>query len=219
MAEICDFNYFDPDQEYSVTYGDLPHWEQEGATQFVTFRTSDSIPISLMKQWKREREHWLAIKTKNDSPMPWFEKHKLLSAKQKLQFSRVFRHKHELELDKNHGECLLRQRIYGQIVADALIHFDGQRYHLGDFVVMPNHVHVLVCLFPSVRLREQCYSWKRFTSGKINKLRGCGGKFWQTESFDHLVRDLEKFYVFQKYIRENPIRAGLSKHEFIHYHL
>ena len=219
MASITDFDYFDPSQEYTVTYGDLPHWEQVGATQFITFRTADSLPASVVERWKRDRDGWLNKQTKTTTSLPWFEKFKMLSPAKKEQFNRIFRHELELQLDKGRGSCLLRRECFGRIVADSLKHFDGQRYYLGDFIVMPNHVHVLVSFFRDVRLREQCYSWKHFTAGKINKLRGVQGEFWQTESFDHLVRNAENFIGFQKYIRENPVKAGLKEGEFIHYEI
>ncbi len=77
---------------------------------------------------------------------------------------------------------------------------------MGDFVVMPNHVHLLVCLIGEIDVLDQCYSWKRFSAGKINKTLGKSGRFWQEESFDHLVRSPEQLEAIQRYIATNPRR-------------
>lgn len=91
------------------------------------------------------------------------------------------------------------------------------RYHISDFVVMPNHVHDIVCFLPGVRLLAQCRSWKHFTAVKINSALGVNGEFWQPESFDHLIRDCEHFMRFRKYIAENREKANLKSGEGIYY--
>ncbi len=214
MAHITDFNYFDPSQELTVTYSNLPHWEQPGATYFITFRTNDSLPTSAMKLWERERDQWLARQTKDHSPASWHDKYKRLNNSQRQIFNREFRHKLESILDDSHGDCILRHPAHATVVADSLHHFDGDRYALGDFIVMPNHAHLLVCFYIGIRLREQCYQWKHFMASAINRIRGVKETIWQTESFDHLVRDLEHFRTFQQYIRTNPSKAGLKENEY-----
>ena len=217
MATITDFNYFDPKQEFTVTYGDLPHWEQAGATYFITFRTADSLPRETILRFRRERDNWIARRTNDSSSRPWNLKLARAPASLQREFNRSFRYRYELELDKCAGECQLARRRNSKIVAQSLLHFDGQRYELGDFIVMPNHVHLLVCFYPEVKVTKQCYSWKHFMATEINRLQGITGQFWQTESFDHLVRDLEQFRNYQRYIRENPTKAGLLEDDFLHY--
>jgi type I restriction enzyme R subunit len=103
------------------------------------------------------------------------------------------------------------------MVANSLLHFDGDRYQMGDFVVMPNHVHLLA-MFPSFQaMKLQCRSWKKFTAGEINEALGQRGQFWQDESFDHLVRSEMQFEYYQWYIAENPVKARLTTGQFIHY--
>src|SRR5437660_1443060 len=72
-------------------------------------------------------------------------------------------------LDRGHGACPLRQSPIATAVADSFRYFDAQRYDLGDFIIMPNHVHLLVCLRGSTDIETQCTSWKRFTATKINQ--------------------------------------------------
>ena len=82
---------------------------------------------------------------------------------------------------------------------------------------MPNHVHVLVCLLGERELTAQCESWKKYSAGKINALSGRRGRFWQAESFDHLVRTPEHFDYFRQYIADNPRRAKLKAGEYLHW--
>jgi isocitrate dehydrogenase (NAD+) len=116
-----------------------------------------------------------------------------------------------------HGECILRQPELAQIVAQSLNHFDGDRYDLTDFVVMPNHVHLLVAFADEDSILEQCDSWKHFTATRINKAICRNGRFWQQDGFDHLVRTLEQFEYLRRYIQDNPTRAGLKLGEYIHW--
>jgi type I restriction enzyme R subunit len=120
-------------------------------------------------------------------------------------------------LDRGYGACALRNQPAAELVAGALRHFDGDRYHLGDFVVMPNHVHLLVCLLGATEIEAQCQSWKKYSAGQINRLLGRSGRFWQEESFDHLVRSPEHFERLERYIAENPAKAGLPEGEYLHW--
>jgi REP element-mobilizing transposase RayT len=88
---------------------------------------------------------------------------------------------------------------------------------MGDLVVMPNHVHLLVCLLGDTEIEAQCTSWKHFTATRINRDLGRRGRFWQEESFDHLVRTAEQFEAIQRYITENPRKAGLHSGEFYYW--
>jgi type I restriction enzyme R subunit len=135
----------------------------------------------------------------------------------KREFNRTFSSEFMNYLDRGHGDCVLRQPELAKIVADSLHHFDGARYHLGDFVVMPNHVHVLCCLLGQTEIESPCHSWKKFTAVKINRALGKHGRLWQEESFDHLVRSPEQFEYFRWYISENPVAARLQPAEWLHY--
>jgi type I restriction enzyme R subunit len=120
-------------------------------------------------------------------------------------------------LDASHGSCVLRQPELSQIVADSLLHFDGDRYDLTDFVVMPNHVHLLVAFHDDDSMLKQCEFWKHFTAAQINRALGRSGRFWQQDGFDHLVRSAVQFGHLRQYIAENSIRAKLRRGEYIHY--
>ena len=86
-----------------------------------------------------------------------------------------------------------------------------------DFVVMPNHVHMLVVFPDDDSQLKQCESWKHFTAMKINKKLGRKHRFWQQDAFDHLVRSLEQFDYLRQYIADNPKKAKLRLGEYLVY--
>jgi type I restriction enzyme R subunit len=102
-----------------------------------------------------------------------------------------------------------------KIVADALGHFDGKRYQVASFVVMPNHVHVLFRPLGGHALPDIVKSWKGFTAREINKRLSRTGPLWQNEYWDRLIRNERHFYKVAEYIRENPARAKLRDGQFL----
>ena len=106
-------------------------------------------------------------------------------------------------LDQGYGECLLKERANKSLVIDALKHFDGDRYDLDEYVVMPNHVHVIVTPKNNHELSAILHSWKSFTATEINKHCGRSGTFWQKESFDHIVRNPAQLEKIRAYIRSH----------------
>ena len=84
------------------------------------------------------------------------------------------------------------------------------------YCLIPNHVHLLVCLLGDTHIEAQCTSWKRFTATQINRHLGRRRRFWQEESFDHLVRSARQFEAIQRYIANNPRKARLRESQF-HY--
>ena len=110
---------------------------------------------------------------------------------------------------------MLRRPELARIVADSLLYFDANRYRMGDFVVMPNHVHLLVVFGSEDALKGQCDSWLHFTAVQINRALGEKGKFWQQEPFDHLVRSPEQYDYLRQYIADNPRKAGLQPGEYL----
>jgi type I restriction enzyme R subunit len=208
------FELFDPRAEFTIREGNLPHWYQPGVTYFVTFRTDDSVPQSLLRAWHGRRDTWLR-KQGIDPLLPDWKARLRRDAQLEQEYHVLFTRDFMQYLDRGHGACALADPRVADEVARSLRHFDGQRYHLGDFVVMPNHVHLLVCLFGETEIEAQCRSWKKFSAHEINRLLNRRGRFWQEESFDHLVRSPAQFEHFQQYIADNPCRAGLQPGQFL----
>ena len=197
------FTPFRPDLSVRVYRRDLPHWEQPGATYFITFRTADSLPQEHVRSLKEQRELWLKL-----HPFPWS------ITDYQDYVAHLFSSLDNL-LDNGYGSCALRQPEVSKILVDSLLHFDGIRYHLDDFVVMPTHVHILALLKPGYSLRQILHSWKSFTAGEINRHLGTKGTFWLDESFDRIVRNWEDLEHYRAYIRNNPTKAGLNHSEYM----
>ena len=86
---------------------------------------------------------------------------------------------------------------------------------LGNYVIMPNHVHLLVTPRLGFSLSNILQAWKGFTAKEINKRLGTKGTKWLDESFDHIVRNSHQLVHFQDYIRQNPLKAGLKPGQFL----
>ena len=210
------FELFDPKAGVRIRRSRLPHWYQPGVTYFVTFRTHDSVPQALLRSWHARREQWLR-QNGIDSSSPSWKSHLHKSAQLERDYHAIFTQRFMAYLDQGLGACVLRQGNLARLVAECLRRFDGERYHLGDSVVMPNHVHVLTCLLGSTDLASQCRSWKKNSAIEVNKALGRKGRFWQEESFDHLVRSPEQFTYLQRYIADNPHKARLRTGEYLLY--
>ncbi len=179
----------------------LPHWTQDGATYAITYRLHDSLPYEMLEQIRSERD-WLA-RVRAQGPR--------LNDEELLQAERVYSERMDRFLEAGHGRCLLRDPRVADIVADNWAYFDGDRYHIHTWCVMPNHVHVVVTPHQGYKLPDILHSWKSFSAKGINALLGEDGTVWLDEYYDHLVRDEVDFARQIAYVRENPSKAELGE--------
>jgi len=193
--------FLDRDAEVSRTRVNLPHWRQDGRTYFVTFRLDDSLPTEAVEHIVESRRAWLH---KNPEPH---------TSEQRNEYFRLFSEALDRKLDAGLGGCQLAEPKARELVRDALYFFDGDRYWLHDWVVMPNHVHLLLTVRPEQPLSKVLHSLKSFTSKKINALLGRSGVLWQKDSFDHIVRSEASFERFRQYIAENPQKLAANTFE------
>ena len=207
---------FDSRDEYAVVQRRLPHWCQGGTVSFITWRTWDSMPAHVLAGWLAQREAWLRQHGIDPLREDWETCLQTLPNNITAEFKRHISDRWNDHLDALHGAGVRRRAELARMVADSLSHFDGERYVLSDYVVMPNHVHLLAAFGDKEGMLRQCQSWKHYTAGKINRALGRKGRFWQQDGFDHLVRSAEHFEHYRSYIAENPIRARLKPGEFIH---
>lgn len=170
----------------------LEHWEQEGTLSFVTCRLYDSLPQSKLRQLSEMRGEWLA-----SHPMPW-------SDAVYAEYEEEILAKVDRWLDAGVGECFLEDPAVRAVVIDALKYNDGKRYSLYDYVVMPNHVHVVLLAMPGESVGEIIYTIKNYTARQINKMLCRQGQLWQTDAFDHLIRNVSEYQRISDYIRHNP---------------
>lgn len=163
------------------TRGYLPHWDKPGAMQMLTFRLADAMPASRRQEWE------LLLR---------------------IADARERRTKLEAYLDRGCGECQLRDPRCAAAVEAVLLRYDGERYRLLAWVIMPNHAHVLVELW-TVPLGRLCQAWKGAGANAVNRILGRKGELWQADYWDRHIRDEEHFRKAWRYIESNPVKAGL----------
>jgi len=172
----------------------------EGATYSVTIRMADSLPQTLLSQLDFERKD--IVKTAQQMG-------RALTEVEKARLDDLYRRFDEA-LDTGHGACHLARPEVAEMVANALWHFDGERYAILAACVMPNHVHVVFAPLHGHGLADILHSWKSFTSKEANKLLRTTGQFWEREYFDRLIRDASELVRTIRYVMENPGKAGLK---------
>ncbi|HKK19160.1 MAG TPA: transposase, partial [Opitutales bacterium] len=141
----------------------------------------------------------------------WDEAHPgQLTGDQIRERDELFRQQIDHWLDQGIGSCLLSNPNTSAITSKAIHFFDGTRYRLEAYVVMPNHVHLMLRPNSGHRLPKILHSLKSFTSNEINKLVKRKGSLWQDESYDRIVRSPEEMSHFREYIRKNPQAAKIQ---------
>lgn len=175
---------------YSRSY--LPHLDAARIVQGITLRLADSVPRDVIHSWREEillSGRWSADRARHEE----------------LQ-RRIARYE-----DAGRGQCHLRRPEIATLVRDALTKFDGERYELLAWCVMPNHVHILIKQKQGFPLAEIVRSWKVFTAREANLILGRTGTFWMRDYHDRRIRDEAHLNRAIVYIENNPVKAGLCE--------
>ena len=161
--------------------GYLPHRDEPGLIQFVTFRLADAFPSELRSEWEA------LLKIEDDR-------------KRKIEL--------EAYLDQGRGRCHLRQLEMAMMVENSLLFRHDIQYELRAWVIMPNHVHVLF-LVQDVPMWQLVEAWKGYTAKEANNILGRKGQFWQEGYWDTFMRDDAQALKMRQYIENNPVKAKL----------
>jgi REP element-mobilizing transposase RayT len=180
--------------------GRLPHWEKEEGLYFITFHLADSLPRPVVAKIAERHRILETSKLANANLLP--EQKALLADYSHTRIEEYF--------DRGAGSCpFLDMRISGAMAA-ALRFREGKHYRLLAWCVMPNHVHVVVRLFPGQELAKVIKAWKNFSAKAVNQALGRKGRFWQREYYDRLIRNGDELDRAIGYVLENPVKAGLK---------
>jgi|694.fasta_scaffold32629_3 1-hydroxy-2-methyl-2-(E)-butenyl 4-diphosphate synthase len=187
----------------------LPHWRMPGATYAVTFRLQNSIPASALEEYHRRRE-LLLVRLKDFASHGGSRSSLKSLLEARAEIANLEESFLDVSLHESHGDCFMKRPEIAALVESALKHFDGDRYDLFAWSVMPNHVHVLVRPKAGHELDEIVHSWKSFTAKEANRLLGRQGSFWQEEYYDHVIRDTDDFNHQLRYVLGNPGKGKAS---------
>ena len=217
-------------------YKHIPHYDIKNAYQSITYRLADSLPTRVLNELSKELDKMEKLSGEmNDSSFHGEIDNSLFHGevgsssfhgemggspikknKQKLEAQR--RQKIEQYLDAGHGCCILKKPEIAQIIIDNWQFFDGQRYDLIAYVVMPNHVHVLIKSHDKWPLRKVLHSWKSYTAKEIKEILLKTGEppvlpesIWQADYWDRFIRNDNHFLRTIDYIHDNPVKAGLCQ--------
>lgn len=178
-------------KDWHRRFHSVPHRENK-AFQSITFRLYDSLPKEVIEEIKLK----LDIK-KEDST---YNSNQYQRLRQKIA---------EFE-DAGYGQCFLRDERIAAIMQDTLVHFDGERYQLICWCIMPNHVHVLIEVNEGWTLSRIMHGWRSYTANEANRILGRTGKFWMEEYYDRYIRNDNHLQKTINYILNNPANAGLD---------
>jgi type I restriction enzyme R subunit len=178
-------DFLDSSGEIQKHGSKLPHWQQEGIIQFVTFRLGDSLPASKLAEWQENRRIFL-----DQNPKPWTDE-------KEFEYHRRFTQRFEEYLDEGAGSCIFRKAETRDLMEGILMKFQGERYIHKSWVIMPNHLHLL--FKPIVPMDKLIQAWKSTFAHRFGQ-----GSIWQDNYRDTLMRDSKHFASCVRYIRRNP---------------
>lgn len=179
-------------KDWHRRFHSVPHRENK-ALQSITFRLYDSLPKEVIEEIKRKLDI-----NEDDSSCD------------SIQYQRLRQKIAEFE-DAGYGQCFLRDERIAAIMQDTLKHFDGERYQLICWCIMPNHVHVLIEVNEGWSLSRIMHGWRSYTAKEANRILGRTGKFWMEEYYDRYIRDDNHLQKTINYILNNPANAGLDE--------
>jgi putative DNA methylase len=168
--------------------GYLPHFDGGEIAQTINLRLHDSLPQVVLDKWREE----LKQESSEQATL--------------LLYKRV-----EGYLDQGYGNCYLKDSRIAAIIQDSLLHFDGERYRLSAWVIMPNHLHILFVPCAGYELSQILQYFKGYTARMANRILQRQGAFWMEDYFDRFVRNESHFNHAIAYIENNPVKAGLCE--------
>lgn len=195
---------------------DLPHWQPGNRSIFVTTRLYGSIPAIELRNMMSDLE--LLEKEMISRNLP--QDHRSLELA-RHRFAHLEGALNQAIRSTSAATWLRQPAIAGVVVRDAFYFWDNQRYKRQRYVIMPNHIHLVLRPLPMAKSdtsanRPQEWSLARimqglkgFTAREANRILGRQGPFREEENFDHWIGDEAEEERIRLYVDRNPVKAGL----------
>lgn len=184
--------YIDLNGEFDGWHRHLPHLHQECKVQFFTFRLEDSLPQNILAELRKKKEEF-----ERQHLSPWDEA-------TTNEFHKIINKKKERWLEQGYGECVLRRPDVRKILIDAITYIDETKCLILGYVIMPNHVHLLMWPLPGFDSIKTIGTIKQYSARRINKMLGRRGRLWNDEFFERMIRNEKHLRYCLDYIQKNP---------------
>ncbi|QMW00834.1 REP-associated tyrosine transposase [Spirosoma foliorum] len=173
-----------------------------GETLFITYRLHGTVPFAILRQLQEEHDWLIQQNSREDESLE--------VAKKRLEGRYFVSFDQYIDTCRSGADWLKNEEI-AELVKQSLHFGHTTHYHLHAYCVMPNHVHVLLTVLcedmPFYKILQRL---KTYTAVRANRLLNRTGQpFWQSESYDHAVRNEKSFKRIVNYILQNPVKAGL----------
>ncbi len=202
MSDYFDALYLDPDSDIDIRLrGLLPHWNQHEKMQFITFRLGDSLPHDRISEIRRLRSEFERCNPRPWSPAVLNRYHRLVSAAE------------ERLLDNGYGACLFGRADCRRFLSEAIRYYDNNLYRIEAYVIMPNHVHLLLIPAHGLAIADIVKRIKSYSARRINNLAGIEGPLWMREYYDRLIRNRDHYRNVIRYIIANPRHLPSDRYE------
>ena len=201
----------------------LPHYQPAGYVFLVNMRLDGSLPLKVIQRLQNDYRKEIEIASSFQN----IKAKRASYSKAQLDYFKKFE---EVLHNTTKSPCWLAENTIASVIYKSLHFGDTRKYNLYCFTIMPNHIHVI--LQPIVERFSESLSkkdhtlnkrngvslyiltsilqdFKKFTARECNLILNRTGKFWQHESYDHVVRDREELLRLTEYILNNPVKAGL----------
>ncbi|MCF7815334.1 MAG: hypothetical protein K9N09_12215 [Candidatus Cloacimonetes bacterium] len=183
----------------------LPHYQPGNGIFFITTCLAKALStkiISELKQRKIDFQNMIKKVSENQKIFVLKEFHRS-----------YFRDFESFIHSQSKKDWLIRTSIQ-QVIKENLLFWDGVRYKLIAFCIMPNHLHLMIKPFQKGKhmyesLSKIMFTMKSFTANECNKILDRSGQFWLHESYDHYIRNFKDYEYHLKYLLENPVKSNL----------
>lgn len=170
----------------------LPHLDQAEKMISINFRLADSLPQKVLSEIEAAKNQFLS-----KFPEPW-------TAEIQRKYYEEVGCVEEKYLENGYGKCWLKYPEIREIIINSLEFYRGERYEIIGYVIMPNHVHLLIMPANGYELKKIMRDLLHFTAFSINKKVGNKGKLWFSDYFDRTIRSQKHYVFYVEYMRNNP---------------